>query len=99
MVGHWGGVPGWGDNVTFAVHYRVTLVVVDLGWVDFHVGHSTVGLVWPGQMVIGQNWPSIWAKWWNLEIKVNSTKIRDQRCHPVSLSALTPSLQNSSSKS
>ena len=88
-----------GENVKVGVHYRVTLVVVDLGWVNSYVGHSTIGLVRLEQIGIGQNRPSIWAKWWNLEIKVNSTKIRDYQGHPVSLSALTPSLQNSSSKS
>ena len=33
-----------GENVKVCVHYRVTLVVVDLGWVNSYFGHS-IGLV------------------------------------------------------
>ena len=87
-----------GENVKVCVHYRVTLVVVDLGWVNSYFGLS-IGLVRLEQIGIGQNRPSSRAKRWNLEIKVNSTQVRDYQGHPVSLSALTPSLQNSSSKS
>lgn len=38
------------------------LVVVDLGWVDFHFGHSTVSVVRLRQMAIWQNRPTIWVK-------------------------------------
>ena len=38
--------PGWLSKFSLRWQnmYRVTLVVVDLGWVDFDFGHSIVGL-------------------------------------------------------
>ena len=60
--------------------YRVNLVVVNLGWVDF--GHSTTCPVMFGQIGIWQSRLSSWAKWWNFEIKVNSTQVHNHRAHP-----------------
>ena len=50
--------------------YRVTLVVMDLGWVDFHFGHSTVCLVLLGQLGIWQN-------------RLGKMVVRDHQGHPV----------------
>ena len=41
--------------------FRVTLVIADLGWVDYDLGYSIVCLVLLGQMGIWQNWPGNWA--------------------------------------
>ena len=51
--------------------YRVTLVIGDMGWVDFDLGNSTVCLVLLGQMEIWQNWLGSWARRWNIKFKVN----------------------------
>ena len=58
---------------------RVNLVVVDLGWVGlalilaFHHLPSSVGAD-DGR-----------PRWWNFEIKVNSTQIHDHKVHPVQI--------------
>ena len=39
-------------------------------------------LVLLGQMGIRQNRISSWSKWWNLELKVNSTQVRDNQGSP-----------------
>ena len=46
----------------WGLHYRETLVVVDMGRVDFNYGHSTVSVVPLRQMAIWQNRPTIWVK-------------------------------------
>ena len=40
----------------------MTLVVIDLGWVDFNIGHPTIGMVLPMERGIWQNWLSSKAK-------------------------------------
>ena len=45
-----------------SVLYRVTLVVADLGWVDYDFGHSTVCQVLLGQTGIWQNRLGNWAR-------------------------------------
>ena len=46
--------------------YRVTIVVRNMGWVDYDSSHSTVSLVLLGQMGIWLNRLGRWAKWWNI---------------------------------
>ena len=55
--------------------YRVRHVVVDLGWVDTYFGCSTTCPTLPGQLEVWQNGLWSWAGWWNIENKVNPTKV------------------------
>ena len=63
--------------------YRVTLVVVDLNWVEFDIGHYTVCLFLLVPMRIWQNQLGSSASWWNSGIKVNSTQVSHHQGHPV----------------
>ena len=42
------------------------IVVANMGWVEICLSHSTVCPVLLRQM-------EMWKKWWNIQIKVNST--------------------------
>ena len=42
--------------------YRETMVVGDMGWVDYNFGHSNVCQVLPRQMGVWQNWLGNWAR-------------------------------------
>ena len=53
----------------------MTLVVVDLGWVDFYVSHSTVTVALLGQTGIWQSAEQLG--------KMDSTQVRDHQGHPV----------------
>ena len=46
--------------------YRLTHLLMNLGWVDFNFGCYTLCLVLPGLMGNWQNWLSCWARWWNI---------------------------------
>ena len=48
------------------IKYRVTHLLVNLGWVDFDFGCSILCLVLPGRMGNWQNWLSSWARRWNI---------------------------------
>ena len=61
--------------------YRVGMVVSYTGWVDFEFGHSGQALLW--QMGIWQNGLCCWARWWNIQIKVNPTQVTDHPTHRV----------------
>ena len=60
-------------------------LVVNLGRVDLNFDYSTVCLILPGLMGVGQKWLGSWARWWNSQIQVNWTQVRDQMGHPVRL--------------
>ena len=61
----------------------VTLVIVDLGWVNYDFGHSIVCQVLLGQTGIWQNRLGNWARWWNIQIKVNPTLIREHQSYQL----------------
>ena len=48
------------------MYYRVTHLLMNLGWIDFDFGCSTLSLILPGLMGNWQNWLSSWARWWNI---------------------------------
>ena len=73
------------ESGSAASHYRVALVVADLGLVDCDIGHSTVCPILLGQNGNWQNSQGNWAIWWNIQIKVNPTQVCDHQSHPVSL--------------
>ena len=64
-------------------NYRVAHLVVNLGWVDLNFDYSTVCLILPGLMGVWQKRLGSWARWWNSQIQVNRTQVRDQMGHPV----------------
>ena len=45
----------------FTQIYRVTMVVGDMGWVDYDFGHSTCHVL-PRQMGVWQNWLGNWLR-------------------------------------
>ena len=57
-----------------------------LGWVDYDIGHFSVCPFLLGQLKIWQNRLDNWARCWNIQIKVNPTKVRDLQSQPVDLS-------------
>ena len=62
--------------------YRVSHLLVHLGWVDLDLRCSTVCPILPGLIGI---WPKrlcSWARWWNAKIKVNPTQVHEQMGHP-----------------
>ena len=63
--------------------YRVSHLVVHLGWVDLDFECSTVCPFLLGPMRIWQKRLGSWASWWNTQIKVNATQMHDQMRHPV----------------
>ena len=63
--------------------YRVAHLVANLGWVDLNFDYSTVCLILPGLMGVWQKRLGSWARWWNSQIQVNQTQVRDQMGHPV----------------
>ena len=63
--------------------YRVTHLLVNLGWVDFNFGCYTLCLVLPGPMRNWQNWLSCWARGGTSQIKINPTQVRQEMCHHV----------------
>ena len=63
--------------------YRVAHLVANLGWVDLNFDYSTVCLILPGLMGVWQKRLGSWARWWNSQIQVNPTQVRDQMGHPV----------------
>ena len=72
----------------FARHlllYRVVHLVANLGWVDMNFDYSTVCLILPGLMGVWQKRLGIWARWWNSQIQVKRTQVRDQMGHPVDI--------------
>ena len=54
-----------------------------LGWVDFIFACSTVCPILPGTVGILQKRMGSWARWWNMQIKVNPTPVHVQMGHPV----------------
>ena len=58
-------------------------LVTNLGWVDLNFDYSTVCLILPGLMGVWQKRLGSWARWWNSQIQVNRTQVRDQMGHPV----------------
>ena len=64
-------------------NYRVAHLVANLGWVDLNFDYSTVCLILPGLMGVWQKRLGSWARWWNSQIQVNQTQVRDQTGHPV----------------
>ena len=42
------------------------MVVRDMGWVDYDLGHSTVCQVLFRQNGVWQNWLGNWARWWTI---------------------------------
>ena len=48
--------------------YRVSHLLVDLGWVDLDFECSAVCPILPGLMGIWQKWLGSYARWWNTEI-------------------------------
>ena len=71
------------DNKVYT--YRVAHLVANLAWVDLNFDYSTVCLVLPGLMGVWQKRLGSWARWWNSQIQVNPTQVRDQMGHPVEL--------------
>ena len=63
--------------------YRVAHLVANLGWVDLNFDYSTVCLILPGLMGVWQKRLGSWARWWNSQIQMNPTQVRDQMGHPV----------------
>ena len=68
--------------MTKVIPYRVNLVVVDLGWVDFDLDVPPFCLaaqpILPNSHLPKQNW----AENGTLKIKVNLTQVSDQMKHP-----------------
>ena len=54
-----------------------------LGFVDLDFEYSTVCLILLELMGIWQKRLDRWARWWNTEIKVNSTQVSAHLGHPV----------------
>ena len=54
-----------------------------LGCVDLYFECSTVCPILPRLWRIWQKWLCRWARWWNIQIKVNPTQVYDQLGHPV----------------
>ena len=54
-----------------------------LRFVDLDFECSTVCPILPGLMGIWQKRLGSWARWWNIEIKVNPTTVYEDMCHPV----------------
>ena len=54
-----------------------------LGWVDLGFECSTVCSTLPGLMWIWQRHLCNWARWSNIQIKVNQTLVHEQMGHPV----------------
>ena len=63
--------------------YRVAHLFADLSWVDLYFECFTVCPNLPGLMGIRQKGLAMCARWWNTEIQVISTQVRDQMGHPV----------------
>ena len=57
--------------------YRLSHLLVHLGFVDLYVECSTICL-----MEIGPRWLGSWTSWWNIQIKVH---VNEQMSHPVFL--------------
>ena len=70
--------PNFARLVLFEHIYRVTLLLANLGGVDFDFFCSTLCLVLPGLMGNWQNWLSSWARWLNIP-KSKSTQPRFAR--------------------
>ena len=70
--------------VKLCQHYRVSLPNGRrLGCVDLYFECSTVCPILPRLWGIWQKWLCRWARWWNIQIKVNPTQVYDQLGHPV----------------
>ena len=67
----------------FPTIYRVSHLVLHLGWADFGLGYSTTCQIMPGLWGIWQKWLGSWATWWSIQINVNPTQVHDQMRHPV----------------
>ena len=69
------------------VQYRVVPLPQDLGWVDLDFGCSTVCSILPRLIGIWQKWlcSCSWARWWNIQNKVNPTHVSDHQPHTVYL--------------
>ena len=70
----------YGSALRLTTYYRKAHLQANLGWVDFDFGCSTLCLVLPGLIGNWQNWLSSWA---TSQIKVNTTKVRQEMGHPV----------------
>ena len=76
-------LPGRAHKAVGKDLYRVAHLVANLGWVDLNFDYSTVCLILPGLMGVWQKRLGSWARWWNCQIQVNRTQVRDQMGQPV----------------
>ena len=63
----------------------MSLVFVDLGWVELYFRCSIVCPILLVQMGIWQVWLGSLARWWNIQIKVNTTQVHDHQIYPVQI--------------
>ena len=72
-------------RILAAKMYRVSHLVVHLGWVDFKFLCSTTCQILLQMSGIWQKWLGSWATWWNIQIKVFQIQMHDQMILPVVL--------------
>ena len=76
------------DKVSSKINMQGVPSALGLGWVDLYSWWSIVCPNLHGQMGILQDQPGSWARWWNIQIKVNPTQVHDHQPHPVDHSDL-----------
>ena len=57
---------GFREQMDYLFCYREVHLLVNLGWIGFDFGCSTLCLVLPGLMENWQNWLVSWARWWTI---------------------------------